>query len=116
MKTSVVQNRYRPTIPSGENAVSTGNPHKHSTLLPATHISIYPVDRLAQEPADWVVMVHWNLQDEFTAHRLNFTLATSLLAAFDWRCLITREHREGTDCCPAPTGRLRHDRKGSKYG
>jgi SAM-dependent methyltransferase len=43
------------------------NPHKHGMFLPGTHIPIYPVDRLAQEQPDYVVIMPWNLRDEITA-------------------------------------------------
>jgi SAM-dependent methyltransferase len=42
------------------------NPHKHGMSLPGTHIPIYPVDRLAQERPDYVVIMPWNLRDEIT--------------------------------------------------
>src|SRR6187200_112347 len=32
------------------------NPHKHGMSLPGTHVPIYPVDRLAQERPDYVVI------------------------------------------------------------
>jgi hypothetical protein len=43
------------------------NPHKHGMFLPGTHIPIYPVDRLAEERPDYVVIMPWNLRDEITA-------------------------------------------------
>ena len=43
------------------------NPHKHGLFLPGTHIPIHPVDRLAQERPDYVVIMPWNLRDEITA-------------------------------------------------
>jgi hypothetical protein len=43
------------------------NPHKHGLFLPGTHIPIYPVERLAQERPDYVVIMPWNLRDEITA-------------------------------------------------
>jgi hypothetical protein len=43
------------------------NPHKHGMFLPGTHIPIYPVERLAQERPDYVVIMPWNLRDEITA-------------------------------------------------
>jgi len=42
------------------------NPHKHGLFLPGTHIPIYPVERLAQEQPDYVVIMPWNLRDEIT--------------------------------------------------
>jgi hypothetical protein len=42
------------------------NPHKHGLFLPGTHIPIYPVERLAQERPDYVVIMPWNLRDEIT--------------------------------------------------
>jgi C-methyltransferase-like protein/putative zinc binding protein/methyltransferase family protein len=43
------------------------NPHKHGLFLPGTHIPIYPVEQLAQERPDYVVIMPWNLRDEITA-------------------------------------------------
>jgi SAM-dependent methyltransferase len=43
------------------------SPHKHGLFLPGTHIPIYPVERLAQERPDYVVIMPWNLRDEITA-------------------------------------------------
>jgi hypothetical protein len=43
------------------------NPHKHGLFLPGTHIPIYPVERLAQERPDYVVIMPWNLREEITA-------------------------------------------------
>jgi hypothetical protein len=43
------------------------NPHKHGLFLPGTHIPIYPVERLAQERPNYVVIMPWNLRDEITA-------------------------------------------------
>jgi C-methyltransferase C-terminal domain/Putative zinc binding domain/Methyltransferase domain len=43
------------------------NPHKHGMFLPGTHIPIYPVERLAEERPDYVVIMPWNLRDEITA-------------------------------------------------
>ena len=43
------------------------NPHKHGLFLPGTHIPIHPVERLAEERADYVVIMPWNLRDEITA-------------------------------------------------
>jgi hypothetical protein len=43
------------------------NPHKHGLFLPGTHIPIYPVERLAEERPDYVVIMPWNLRDEITA-------------------------------------------------
>jgi hypothetical protein len=43
------------------------NPHKHGMFLPGTHIPIYPVERLADERPDYVVIMPWNLRDEITA-------------------------------------------------
>ena len=42
------------------------NPHKHEMFLPGTHIPIHPVDRLAEERPDYVVIMPWNLRDEIT--------------------------------------------------
>ena len=43
------------------------NPHKHGLFLPGTHIPIYPVERLAQERPNYIVIMPWNLRDEITA-------------------------------------------------
>ena len=42
------------------------NPHKHGMFLPGTHIPIHPVERLAQEQPDFVVIMPWNLRAEIT--------------------------------------------------
>jgi 2-polyprenyl-3-methyl-5-hydroxy-6-metoxy-1,4-benzoquinol methylase len=43
------------------------NPVKHGKFLPGTHIPIYPVDRLAEERPDYVLILPWNLREEITA-------------------------------------------------
>jgi hypothetical protein len=43
------------------------NPHKQGMFLPGTHIPIHPVERLAEEQPDYVVIMPWNLRDEITA-------------------------------------------------
>jgi hypothetical protein len=43
------------------------NPHKHGMFLPGTHIPIRPVERLAEERPDYVVIMPWNLRTEITA-------------------------------------------------
>jgi hypothetical protein len=43
------------------------NPHKHGMFLPGTHIPINPVERLAAERPNYVVIMPWNLRDEITA-------------------------------------------------
>lgn len=40
------------------------NPYKHGKYLPGTHIPIYPVERLAGERPDYVLILPWNLKDE----------------------------------------------------
>ena len=42
------------------------NPHKQGMFLPGTHIPIYPVERLAEERPDYVVIMPWNLRAEIT--------------------------------------------------
>ena len=42
------------------------NPHKQGLFLPGTHIPIYPVERLAEERPDYVVIMPWNLRAEIT--------------------------------------------------
>jgi SAM-dependent methyltransferase len=44
------------------------NPVKHGKFLPGTHIPIYPVERLAEERPDYVLILPWNLRDEIAAH------------------------------------------------
>ena len=43
------------------------NPYKQGRFLPGTHIPIHPVERLAEERPDYVVIMPWNLRDEITA-------------------------------------------------
>lgn len=43
------------------------NPVKHGKFLPGTHIPIYPVDKIAKERPDYVVILPWNLRDEIAA-------------------------------------------------
>ena len=43
------------------------NPVKHGMFLPGTHIPIHPVERLAEERPDYVVIMPWNLRSEITA-------------------------------------------------
>lgn len=43
------------------------NPFKHGKFLPGTHIPIHPVDKLAQEKPDYVVILPWNLREEISA-------------------------------------------------
>ena len=40
------------------------NTHKHGLFLPGTHIPIYPVERLAEERPDYIVIMPWNLRAE----------------------------------------------------
>jgi SAM-dependent methyltransferase len=42
------------------------NPHKHGMFLPGTHIPIHPVERLAEERPDYVIIMPWNLRVEIT--------------------------------------------------
>ena len=42
------------------------NPHKHGMFLPGTHIPIHPIERLAAERPDYVVIMPWNLRAEIT--------------------------------------------------
>jgi SAM-dependent methyltransferase len=42
------------------------NPHKHGMFLPGTHIPIHPIERLAEERPDYVVIMPWNLRAEIT--------------------------------------------------
>jgi C-methyltransferase C-terminal domain/Putative zinc binding domain/Methyltransferase domain len=43
------------------------NPFKHGKYLPGTHIPIHPVERLAQERPDYVLILPWNLKAEISA-------------------------------------------------
>jgi hypothetical protein len=47
------------------------NPHKHGRFLPGTHIPISPVERLAEERPDTIVIMPWNLRTEI-AHQLEY--------------------------------------------
>ena len=40
------------------------NPFKHGKFLPGTHIPIFPVEQLAAERPDYVLIMPWNLRDE----------------------------------------------------
>ena len=42
------------------------NPFKHGKYLPGTHIPIHPVERLAEEQPDYVLILPWNLKDEIS--------------------------------------------------
>ena len=43
------------------------NPFKHGKYLPGVHIPIYPVERLAEEKPDYVLILPWNLKAEISA-------------------------------------------------
>jgi hypothetical protein len=43
------------------------NPFKHGKYLPGIHIPIYPVERLAEEKPDYVLILPWNLKAEISA-------------------------------------------------
>jgi C-methyltransferase C-terminal domain/Putative zinc binding domain/Methyltransferase domain len=43
------------------------NPYKHGRFLPGTHIPIHPVEKLAEERPDVVVIMPWNLREEIAA-------------------------------------------------
>lgn len=43
------------------------NPHKHGMFLPGTHIPVHPVEVLAEERPDVVVIMPWNLREEIAA-------------------------------------------------
>ncbi len=40
------------------------NPHKQGTLLPGTHIPVYPPEKIEETKPDYVVILPWNLKDE----------------------------------------------------
>lgn len=50
------------------------SPHKHGRFLPGTHIPISPVERLAEERPDTIVIMPWNLRTEI-ARQLEYTRA-----------------------------------------
>jgi hypothetical protein len=43
------------------------NPFKHGKYLPGTHIPIHPVERLAEQRPDYVLILPWNLKEEISA-------------------------------------------------
>lgn len=43
------------------------NPFKHNKFLPGTRIPIHPVEKIAEERPDYVVILPWNLRDEIAA-------------------------------------------------
>jgi hypothetical protein len=43
------------------------SPHKHGMFLPGTHIPIHPVEKLAEERPDYVIIMPWNLRKEIAA-------------------------------------------------
>lgn len=43
------------------------NPIKHGKFLPGTRIPVYPVDKIALERPDYVLILPWNLRDEISA-------------------------------------------------
>jgi SAM-dependent methyltransferase len=47
------------------------NPFKHGKYLPGTHIPIHPVERIAEERPDYVLILPWNLRDEI-AEQLSY--------------------------------------------
>ena len=42
------------------------NPFKHGKFLAGTHIPIHPVEAIAEEKPDYVVILPWNLRDEIS--------------------------------------------------
>jgi hypothetical protein len=42
------------------------NPFKHGKYLPGTHVPIHPVEKLAEERPDFVLILPWNLKDEIS--------------------------------------------------
>ena len=63
------------------------NPHKHGRFLPGTHIPISPVERLAEERPDTIVIMPWNLRAEI-AHQLEHT------REWDARLVVALPHLE----------------------
>ncbi|PSL04723.1 methyltransferase family protein [Haloactinopolyspora alba] len=47
------------------------NPFKHGKFLPGTHIPVHPVERLAEERPDYVLILPWNLRAEI-AEQLSY--------------------------------------------
>lgn len=43
------------------------NPVKHGKFLPGTHIPVHPVEHLAAERPDYVVILPWNIKEEIAA-------------------------------------------------
>jgi SAM-dependent methyltransferase len=43
------------------------NPVKHGKYLPGTHIPVHPVERLAEERPDYVLILPWNLRAEISS-------------------------------------------------
>jgi hypothetical protein len=43
------------------------NPHKHGLFTPGTHIPILPVERIAQERPEYILVLPWNLIDEISS-------------------------------------------------
>jgi hypothetical protein len=43
------------------------NPGKHGMFLPGTHIPIHPVEKIAEERPDYVLILPWNLRREISA-------------------------------------------------
>ncbi len=42
------------------------NPYKHGMYTPGTHIPIHPVERIAEDRPDYVVVLPWNLIEEIS--------------------------------------------------
>lgn len=43
------------------------NPYKHGRFTPGTHIPIHPVERIADERPDYILVLPWNLVDEIAS-------------------------------------------------
>ena len=59
-------------------------------FLPGTHIPIYdPVEHLAEQRPDYILILPWNLREEITgqlAHTREWGGAAGLPASRPWRC------------------------------
>ncbi|MEZ5099272.1 MAG: class I SAM-dependent methyltransferase [Thermoleophilia bacterium] len=57
------------------------NPYKHGRFTPGTHIPIFPVERIAEEKPDDILILPWNLRDEIVA-QLDY------VRAWGGRCVV----------------------------
>jgi len=50
------------------------NPYKHGRFLPGTHVPVFPVEKLAEEKPDDILILPWNLRREIV-EQLAYTRA-----------------------------------------